>query len=461
MKKKLLGLIYLFLFFGMMLSGVLTMPFIEQDGSAEKRILAQRPSLYKADGSVNWVDFPSQFEEWLDDHIGLRMIWMQQYAALHSALKTSVNEQVIVGQDGWLFYEPTIADYTGVDSLTENERYRVKYLLEALSRAIDAPLVVFFAPNKNTLYPEYMPSGYPLSGDEHAMQWLIDNADVNIIDSVSILSQEGLYHLTDTHWNQKGARIGASAIIERVNSLTGSEGAQPDPYSAYSLTAYTGDLGQMLFAGDPPADWQMVYEDQVQNYRYVGRYRTPEDMTITTEGSGAPLKLLVLRDSFSNLLVESLSNAYSNVQYRRAMPLPLWDAQEYDAVVLEMVERRIGELLEDAPCIQALEVQPWAEHEVNCTATICAEVQKEGVLLCGELDSSIDCLSEIKVSVSVGDETHVYEAFPVSAAAHFDGDGCFALYLSELAPDAQIQVYMAGDGVLVSQPCAAVFAESM
>lgn len=457
--KKLFGLIYLFLFFAMMLSGVLTMPFIKQDGTTENRILASFPSLRKEDGSVNLVDFPGQFEDWLDDHIGLRMIWMQQYASMHSVLGTSVNEQVIVGRDGWLFYEPTIADYTGEEDLTENERYRVKYVLEALDRAIEAPLVIFFAPNKNTLYAHYMPSGYPMSSDIHVMQWLFENADVNIIDSYSLLSQEGLYHATDTHWNRKGARIGASAIIARLNALTGVEGVSPDPYSAYSMEEYAGDLGRMLFANDPPLDWQMVYEDQTQNYKYVGRYRTPEDMTITTAGEGVPLKLLVLRDSFSNLLVESLSNAYSDVQYRRAMPLPLWDAQEYDAVVLEMVERRIGELLDDAPDIQAIEVQPWEELDVNCTAEVYAEVRNKGVLLYGEMESSADRLSELKVSVSVGDETHFYEAYPVSGSSHLTGDGCFALYLSELASDALIQVYMAGDSVLVSQPCSAVFTE--
>ena len=452
MKKYIFGAIYLLLFFAIMLSGVATMPYIKQDGAAEKRILAEFPEIKSEDGTLNIADFPADFEAWLDDHIGLRMVWMQQYASLHAAMGSSVNDQVIVGRDGWLYFEPTVPDFTGADALTENQIWRVKYTLEAIDRALDVPMAIFFAPNKNTVYPEYMPAIYPETGSEHAMEWLIENADVNIIDSLSALSGDGLYHVTDTHWNNRGARIGASLIINEVNALTGADGISPDPDAAYTTEPYVGDLGQMLFPGNPPEDVQLVYAAAVQNYKYKGRFRTAEDLTITTEGDGAPLNVLMLRDSFTNLLIEPISNAYSNVQYRRAMPLPLSDAEEFDVVVLEMVERRIGELLVGAPVLPAAETAAWDETEENCTAGAYVVPGKDMTLIYGSLNKSVDRLTSLKVSVTSGNETVYYEALPVSGTDHDNGDGSFSLYVPAVPENALIQVYMAGDSELLSQP---------
>lgn len=450
MKKKWAEGAYLALFFAILLVGVATIPLIRQDGTAEKRILAKAPSIRDEEGRLNLADFSAQFEDWLDDHIGLRAFWTQQYARLHAAMGSSVSDQVILGEDGWLYYEPTIADYTGVNALDENARWRVKYTLEALDRALEPELVVFFAPNKNTVAPEYMPKTYPVTDQPHALHWLIENANVEIIDSVSALSGEGLYYRTDTHWNAKGARIGAKEIIARINALLNAQGAAMDPEAKYELGDYTGDLGQMLFPADPPEDVQIVFEDRRQNFQYVGRYRTPEDMTIVTSGEGAPLKVLTLRDSFSNLLIEPLSNAYSDVEYRRAMPLPLMDANEFDVVVLEMVERRIGELLQEAPKVLAARAQPWPESAPNCEAEVCARREKDGVLLYGCLSQSVSRLDALTVCVFSGGESAYYEAFP-ACCGDFFGDGCFSMYLPDLAQDASAQVFMSGDQTLVSE----------
>ena len=451
MKRYIFGAIYMLLFFAIALSGIITMPYIKQDGTAEKRILAEYPEIKTAEGKLNIINFPSGFENWLDDHVGLRTIWMQQYAALHASLGSSVNDQVIIGKDGWLYFEPTVADYTGADCLTENERWRVKYTLEAIDRALDVPFTVFFAPNKNTLYPENMPAMYPAAESEHAVEWLIENTDISIIDSVSALSCEGLYHLTDTHWNTKGARIGAACIIEEVNAITGTSGIAPNPYSAYNEEAYVGDLGQMLFPSAPPADVQLVYEDSMQNFKYKGRFRTTEDLTITTEGNGASLNVLMLRDSFTNLLIEPISNAYSNVQYRRAMPLPLSDANEYDVVVLEMVERRIGELLTGAPDILAKETAPIPNMHPNCNAEVFCIQEKDHALIYGTLDSCVNRIDDLRVAVINGDNTAYYEALPVSGGDADTGDGSFSMHIPELPEGAQIQVYMAGDTALLSE----------
>ena len=445
--KKILKLAWLAVFLGICLLAVITMPFIRQDGASEKRILAAFPSVWAEDGGLN-LQFPVQFEDWLDDHVGMRGIWRQDYAELHAAMGASVSDQVIIGKDGWLYFDETLADYTGVGALTEDERYQVKVVLETLDRALDVPLTVMFVPNKSSVYPQYMPDMYPRAQEMRTAQWLLENCDADLVDLTDALAKDGLYHKTDTHWNNYGARIGASVLVGRLNEITGVEAEVPDPEGACFFAAYAGDLGQMLFPQDPPEDYQLIYADAGQSYEYEGRYRTPEDLTITTSGGEAPLKLLMLRDSFTNLLIEPLSNAYAQVQYRRAMPLPLIDAGEYDAVVLEMVERRIGELLDAAPMVFASQTAAWSGAEANCTVQIATAAEKEGVRLTGHADRETAKLSGVKVAITAQGSTAYYEAFPVRAE---EGQG-FSLLIPELPEGAQAQVCITGDETLLSEP---------
>lgn len=452
--KKVLKVIWLAVFMGICLLAVITMPFIRQDGTSEKRTLAEFPALLAEEGGLN-LQFPAQFEDWLDDHVGLRAFWRQGYASLHAAMGASVSEKVIIGKDGWLYFDETIADYTGVGALTEDERWQVKTVLETLDRALDVPLTVMFVPNKSSVYPQYMPDMYPRTQEPTAAQWLLENCGADLIDVSAALTEDGLYHKTDTHWNNYGARIGAGVLIEHLNAITGVQAEVPDPAGACSFEDYEGDLGQMLFPQNPPEDYQLVYADAGQKYEYEGRYRTPEDLTITTSGGEAPLKLLMLRDSFTNLLIEPVSNAYADVQYRRAMPLPLSDAEEYDAVVLEMVERRIGELLDAAPVVLAPETAAWPEMQPNCTVQAGAIAEKAGIRVTGRLDADVSKLTGMKVCVTAGGEKAYYDAFPVRAEA---GQG-FSLLLNELPEGAQMQVYASGDTALLSDAIEITIAE--
>ena len=129
------------------------------------------------------------------------------------------------------------------------------------------------------------------------------------------------------------------------------------------------------------------------------------------------------------------------------MPFPLSDAGEYDAVVLEMVERRIGELLTDAPVILAPQAEPWNETAPNCSAEATFTQEKNRVLITGKTDASVNRMTSLKVAVISGGETKTYEAFP--SGGH--GDGSFSLYVESLAEDAVIQVCMAGETTILSE----------
>jgi hypothetical protein len=103
----------------------------------------------------------------------------------------------------------------------------------------------------------------------------------------------------------------------------------------------------MLFPSNPPLEPNHLFEDFERRYSAVGRFRNFDDLHITTESDGAPLRIAMYRDSFADSLINYLSNAYSNVYYTRQTPPPLDSTQflEADVIIFQIAERRLPELL--------------------------------------------------------------------------------------------------------------------
>lgn len=329
--------------------GVLAMPFAGKDETSENRRLASFPPLVR-DGRPN-PSWPAAFEAWLDDHIGLRAHYAEAYAKALYRLGASADEQVIIGKDGWLYYAPTLPDYTGVGAPDEGERRQIRRMLEDVGRRLEAEgtrFAVLVAPNKNSIYPEYMPGAYPRAArSPYLPEERCGVPRIAVEEALRGRAEEGLYYKTDTHWNEKGARIAAALCIEQINALCGSEAPVPDPLAACMAAGeHTGDLAKMLFPIHTPTEPRAAYADDEERYQAVGRYKSNEDITIRTAGGAENLHVLVLRDSFCDALIPYLSNAFDKVCYSRAWP-PVIDASEnYDIVVLEIAERRLMELAE-------------------------------------------------------------------------------------------------------------------
>ncbi len=157
------------------------------------------------------------------DYVADRFALRQQMISLWSLineklLRTSAEEQVILGSDGFLYYSDTLGDYTGV-SLTDGELEQIARRLAELQRALEAEgkrFVFTVAPNKNSLYPEHMPARYPNRHENSnavRLAPILERYGVNYVNLFDVLSDELLYYRTDTHWTPKGAALGADAIL--------------------------------------------------------------------------------------------------------------------------------------------------------------------------------------------------------------------------------------------------------
>ena len=340
------------------------MIFGYENVNAEKRELATPPALFTQSG-VN-AEFTRQFDDYFTDNFAFRSDMITMHARLSGGVfGESVSDQVIIGKDGWLFFTPTLNDYKKADTLSDNEIYRICRILQIQKDCLAAAGVDFIftvAPNKASIYGEYMPDRYAVIGSQSNVEKLyaaLNSAGFDYLDLHALLRAggEALYHKLDTHWNNAGAMIAYNALLSRVRQ-THPEFAY-DTYEDRTPTleyTWRGDLGGMLYPTADMRDAQYEYDIE-QEYTSARKIRSLEDLTIQTTCESGQLDLLMLRDSFANALIPLVSNAFASVTYSRAVPYDYgFLTEDTDVVVLEIVERNLPDLVEKAPLMPAPQI---------------------------------------------------------------------------------------------------------
>lgn len=364
--KKIGSIVFTILFFLVLLIPLVTMPLGSSE-NAENRTLAEAPSLYDEEGRLN-LSFTDDAAAYLDDRFGGKSLMVTAYSKILSGIfGQSSNAKVVLGTDGWMYFNETLGDYTGSSAFTDQELNRLCITMEQVRRRLEdagVPFLFAVVPNKNTVYPAHMPYNYAAASQPSNLDRLAQR--IPLLDMRDALSDQGeaLYYQTDTHWNGRGARKGAQRIIEAIGEKTGVSPGWDWENGSSSPATVKGDLAKMLYPDNTPVESDVQYEDTAQEFEYGSRIKSAEDLTIETSGGREPLSVLMLRDSFTNALLPYISNSYDSVTYLREMPLPIGEALPeeldeedaflpYDIVVLEMVERRLNELLESAPSMLA------------------------------------------------------------------------------------------------------------
>ena len=160
---KMMHLIFVIIFFVITVIPVFGMIFNLGGENAENRNMAKMPALFVSSSDASTVlneKFPAQFEEYISDNFGFRQeiisLWS---AAQYFVFNESAVEDVIVGENDWLFYTSTKADYEGTNLYTDRTIFRLAKTVELMDRYVTDSGAVFaftVAPNKATVYPEYM-----------------------------------------------------------------------------------------------------------------------------------------------------------------------------------------------------------------------------------------------------------------------------------------------------------------
>lgn len=338
--------------------------FAPSQMTSDTDTLSEAPALFAEDGAFR-LSYLSDAGDYFEDHFAYR----NQIIDLNARIKvglfaTSPTDQVVVGEDGWLFYGGTLSDYLGTDPLSERELVNIVHNLEIIqgyTEAQGARFVLAIAPNKNTLYPEHMPY-YLAEGDDDSTQRLLEACDAKNIDVLDLFTlfeeqPETLYYKTDTHWNEQGALLVSNELLESVDK---DELAMSDETTASLL----GDIELMLYP--VTAEEEQAVSLESRGWHYLGEADSVEDDAIDTEGEGEGV-LLMYRDSFANNLIPLLAPSFEQAHFTKLVPYNLSqiNSMQADVVVIERAERHIDLLGEEAPFILAP------------TVTLDGEVRKE------------------------------------------------------------------------------------
>lgn len=400
MKKVMYGL-FVGLFLTMSLALSIGMIFAGPAQPTANEILAEAPVLKNEDGTAN-TDVLSQTAAWINDRFFLRneLIGIDRKLTA-GVLNTSGQSSVILGSDGWLYFTPTLPDYTGTEGMTERELSNAAHNLSLMARYCEEngkQFLFVIAPNKNALYSDNMPS-YGVKAeitDAQKLHALLEQKGVPYADLFAAFDaeEEVLYFAHDSHWNSKGAALGADVI----NSGFGRES---DYFVGdFSKTQpHEGDLYAMLYPGSTDPEQDVIYGGQLQ-FEFTGRATKADAISLETAGQGSG-KLLAYRDSFGNLLYPYLADSFAAATFSRSTAYDL--TKEGDFVLVELVQRNLRYLITYIPVMPS----PMADI---CPAvsqgTLDAKTAKKGELLqvTGTLPDEAD---HVYVVTSSG----VYEAF--------------------------------------------------
>jgi hypothetical protein len=402
------------------------MPFYKSENT-ENRELAELPS-------VSEDNFGEKFDNYISDNFAFRNVLVNTDSKIKaSVFGLSGNESVTVGKDGWLFFTETLDDVMSRNTMTDREIFCASRTLEMLSEYVEdngGRFVFVTAPNKASLYDEYLPYYYSKSNVPNNYDNLLSKLNnVDYIDLRELFEEqdEVLYHRLDSHWNNKGAVLVVNCLLEHLGLDAKTYGTPEE------RNDWDGDLYKMLFPTMQEKDTQYYYDDYEFNYIYTKRFKSVDDMTISTENKLSENgNILLFRDSFGRSMLPFVGESFSKAVLSRSVPYDFRQIEnnDFDYVVLEVVERNLDNLISKAPYMTAKSIDvDYDKLEKIDSKDYTVTVENDGLNhIYGNMLESIP--TEAKIYVEVGGS--MFEAFPCYELDEYEesdgrGNG-FSLY---------------------------------
>lgn len=421
MEKKIYYRIFCGIFFALLWIPLLGMFFYRDREVDRKEALSPLPRIRTAEGAVN-IHFLPELGDHFADHFAFRWEIIEADALLKEKFfGMSGEDAVIQGKDGFYFYTDSVESYLGQPSMDERElrgTARVLALIQEYVEDRGGSFVFTVAPNKNTLYPQYMPYYYKKiqeNGDLERLEEQLEKSGVVYADLKEAFSQqdEVLYHRLDSHWDNKGAALAMGVILDSL-------GQEHTDYSGMPYAVrrdFDGDLYGMVHPLGKKKDENVYYEKELA-FSYGEGFKSTEDTRIHTTNPAKGHKAVVFRDSFGNSLTPFLAEEYKEGYFDRSVPYPVdaLEEQGADTLIFEIVERHLDILAKEAPRMPApvRDYQEWGQEEA---AGMTMEVEEtDGLVKVQGLipREDLDVDPKIYVRCISPDRSVVFEASPLN-----------------------------------------------
>jgi SGNH hydrolase-like domain, acetyltransferase AlgX len=261
---------------------------------------------------------------------------------------------VLRGRDGWLFLRndtnDSLGQHEGRVRLDQASVGAWQQLLEgrvALERDLGIPWICAIAPDKEALYPEYLPASVSPVRERpvHEVLRLASEAGADVhylLDDLAADKDWGeLYSRTDTHWNHRGSYSAHVAICRRL-ALRGIDApaferdrllwVEEDAAQDLGSKLDPPQLSPLVVAQVPWGKGVMVADNRVRKHGRIAIF----------EGEDASLPSCVLfGESFAYYLLDFLKESFRRLVFVHSSAVipEIVRAERPDAVVSVPVER--------------------------------------------------------------------------------------------------------------------------
>jgi alginate O-acetyltransferase complex protein AlgJ len=291
-------------------------------GLAENRVLAAWPGTPKtfADASA----LPQKLDAFTQDNFPGRSQIIARLNYLRYLAGYSTTKNVIVGKDGWLFWDngTHLAVGRGISRLTDGELKTFVAALNArlaFSKSKRTAFYLIFGPVQETIYPDKLPDWLPVRTqttteiDQILEAVSAARLDVIVDPREALIEARAAYNVYgpyDTHWNGNGAYIAYRELLTRIGRDFSD--LAPLPQSAFTpapSAVWPKGLALMLGIAGFVKDPAILYFEKPHALNRTEFLSEKQDWTapqILETDSKSNRTLLLVRDSFATELIELL-----------------------------------------------------------------------------------------------------------------------------------------------------------
>ena len=371
-------------------------------------------------------DYYRAFDQYLNDSFSLRdpLVFAKRWLDYH-VFGTSDTADVHVGRHGWLYSRQSIEDVQKKACSDAGPIQRLSLALHAVDRIFTASgrrFAFTVAPNKSTIYPEFL--GYIPANDScrrsrydlllEAFQNHPLKAFIRVDQQLKKAKngQTWLYHPMGAYWNVQGAIIAAEALGEWI--VGHGAGTMSFKYTQHATADQFDLAGRMLG----------LFE-KTDN----GTYRQ-----LTSSGSRNLNDAVVYGDEYLNNLIPYMAQMFDRIEVVQTVNVPSrqhgenW--QDADIILVQIAESEIASLRLDVDQIFAsLESTALVSTHtpINMGAflpgtDIALEKQPQGLQI-----KSVGKSSRLALISIPGSDRHVFRVLKLTVASQHSDIMTFAL----------------------------------
>ncbi len=307
--------------------------------------------------------FIRQFDDFYSGTFSFRSDLLKLYYSLKSDLfqVDPLPQKVVQGEDGWFFLgddnSNVIKESKAIENFSREELDAVIGMILKRNAWLHKKHIQFYlavAPNKLSVYGNYLSI---LRSGKKTMTEQLDSASFNKFSFISLKNNfpnqptEKLFHKTDSHWNDNGAFLGYSALIEKIKfDFPDAHVLNKSDFLVDTTWSYQQDLTRMLSISVREEIIRLNYKNLTQAIPQAKQLsipknfeRDPKDYEERYKSNVNNIKVVIFRDSFTMHLVKYLKESFGETVFiwSHHFDEGIIEREQPDIVIQIIVERNL------------------------------------------------------------------------------------------------------------------------